>query len=545
MCVYGQKFEQYAVVEIVSTLRGWDCYYKDPDLSLKVSLHMQTSFERGILTVIRRARLLEPGDRVALAVSGGADSTALLRLFVSLQHDLGITLLVAHFDHTLRGAQSEADAQFVAALARDHSLPYIGEREDVAAVAARDRLNLEDAARRLRYGFFQRIVEQGYCTRVAVAHTADDQAETVMARLFRGTGPSGLAGIYPRLGAIVRPLLGIRRQALRGYLHGLGQPWREDFTNSDRTRQRVKIRRELLPLIETDFSPGIVAHLSELARLSREEQEFWKVLVHDRFRALVRADGGRFVVKIPELVAPLGVPKTDSSSLESKALTLRSLTERLIRRLYEAARGNCKDLSTGHVEQILRLATESVSGSRVKLPGGVCVERIFESLVFSATETVASSLAYQYEVRLPIDKEAAISVPELGTRFLLKVIDWPSRERDTNLENVLDADLLKGPLTLRNWQSGDAYRPRGHRQLKKLKQLFLTKRVPKSDRALWPLMECGGSIVWARGMPLSGDFCAGQGTRKGLQIEEGTLNGREPVARQKSEYTGFPFASKG
>ena len=154
----------------------------------------------------------------------------------------------AHFDHRLRGAESDADAEFVAGLAREHGLEYICEREDVAAAAALHRLNLEDAARRLRYAFFQRIVEQGRATRVAVAHTADDQAETVLARLFRGTGPSGFAGIHPVLGSIIRPLLGIRREDLREYLRAASaNPGARISPISDLSRQRAQIRAQLLP----------------------------------------------------------------------------------------------------------------------------------------------------------------------------------------------------------------------------------------------------------------------------------------------------------
>jgi tRNA(Ile)-lysidine synthase len=117
----------------------------------------------------------------------------------------------------------------------------------------------------------------------------------------------------------------------------------------------------------------------------------------------------------------------------------------------------------------------------------------------------------------------AISVPELGTRFLLKVIDWSSTERDTKREDTLDVELLKSTLTLRNWQPGDAYRPRGHRQVRKLKQLFLARRVPRGERAHWPVIECGGRIVWVRDMPPASDFCAGDRTRTGLRIEEDRL----------------------
>jgi tRNA(Ile)-lysidine synthase len=490
----------------------------------------KSPLEQQVLTSIRQSRMVAPGDRVAVAVSGGADSVALLRLLAGFRDTLGITLLVAHFNHALREADSEGDAQFVADLARDLRLECICEREDVAAAASRQHLNLEDAARRLRYAFFGRIVEQGLATRVAVAHTADDQAETMLARLFRGTGPAGLAGIYPVLGAIVRPLLAVRREDLREYLRRLGQPWREDLTNFDLSRQRAQIRAQLLPVLQLDFSPRIVDHLGDLARLSREEQHFWSALVEDRFGRLVREESGRFVVQVRDLISPLAsVVSGPAGPSGPSGAPFRALTERLVRRLYEGVRGNCRDLTAEHVDQVIRLASECTSGSRIELPGGVVAERIFGDLVFSKAtrearatrraETGSIPPAYNYVVSLPSEGMAAISVPELGARFLLKMIDWSSTERDTNLEDTLDADLLKSTLTLRNWQPGDAYRPRGHRQARKLKQLFLARRVPRDERARWPVIECGGRIVWSRGMPLADDFCAGDRTKTGLRIE--------------------------
>ena len=213
------------------------------------------SLENRVLETIRRGRMLVPGDRAGVAVSGGADSVALLRMLESLRDRLGITLIVVHFNHKLRESESDADARFVEALARTRGLECIGGCEDVAAAAAANKWNLEDAARRLRYAFFERMIAEGRATRVVVAHTADDQAETVLAHILRGTGPTGLAGIYPAVGSVVRPLLGERREDLREYLRQLGQDWREDSTNRDLSKQRARIREQLLPLLERDFSP--------------------------------------------------------------------------------------------------------------------------------------------------------------------------------------------------------------------------------------------------------------------------------------------------
>lgn len=186
------------------------------------------NFERHVLRSIRQSGLIVPGDRVAVAVSGGADSVALLRLLCAFRAALGITICVVHFDHRLRHRESQADAEFVARLSRDLGLELFLESADVRDAARRHKWNLEDAARRLRYAFFERLVHEGRVSSVAVAHSKDDQAETVLARLFRGCGPAGLASIHPRVGSVIRPLLEIRRAELRSYLRYLGQSWRED-----------------------------------------------------------------------------------------------------------------------------------------------------------------------------------------------------------------------------------------------------------------------------------------------------------------------------
>lgn len=491
---------------------------------------MKPKLERQLLNSIRRTGMILPGDRVGVGVSGGADSVPLFRLLEALRKDLGITLLILHFDHCLRGEESAADAQFVKSLARDHHVEFVCDRADVSAFAKKHRLNLEDAARRLRYAFFERVVAEGRVTRVAIAHTADDQAETVLARLLRGTGPSGLAGIHPTLGAVVRPLLDYRREHLRDYLRALGQSWREDTTNSDISRQRAQIRSQLLPVLERDFSVHIVQRLNDLARLSREERQFWDALVEDRFGSLVRKkSNGAIAITPRDLLSPLtlqhgAAPQTDTSA------PVKSLTERLIRRLYKGARGDYRNLTTKHVEQVIELAEQGTSGQRLDLPGGILVERTFDELIFSARATPGTprrssatnsvAPAYHYTVSVPSTGTASVSVPELGTRLLLKVIDWSSRQRDTIRDDALDADLLPRTLTLRNWRPGDAYRPRGRRQRHKLKELFLSRRVPRTQRSSWPVIEADGRIVWSRGMPPAADFCVREGTRSGILIDE-------------------------
>ncbi|MFZ0885964.1 MAG: tRNA lysidine(34) synthetase TilS [Candidatus Acidiferrales bacterium] len=521
---------------------------------------MRTPLEQSVLQAIQRDGMLAPGDRVGVAVSGGADSVALLRLLARLRDDRGITLAVAHFNHALRGAESDGDAEFVADLAQAHGLDLISAREDVAAEAARQSRNLEDMARQLRYAFFDRIVAEGRATRIAVAHTADDQAETVLAHVIRGTGLTGLGGIHPASGAVVRPLLATRREDLREYLRAIGQPWREDSTNSDISRTRARIREQLLPLLARDFSPAIVEHLDELSRFAREEEIFWEALVEDRFQALVRHEEESDALTIPAnaLLHPLELhtpPTQNANSAKcNDSQPLRVLTERLIRRLYEYVRGNRRELSAHHVEQVIHIARGAKSGRCLELPGGIIVQRNFQDLTFALARTpahasasaptqasapgpqpkpesvardngtTAATNAYEYVVHLPLAAATTVSIPELGKCFRLKLIDWPIAESDTIRDaDAIDADLLRPPLILRNWRPGDAYRPHGRRQEQKLRRMFVAGRVRRGDRNIWPVLESAGRVVWARGMPPADDYRARGSTRLGVVIEEQSL----------------------
>src|SRR2546430_2959831 len=192
--------------------------------------------------------MLRPGDRVGVAVSGGADSVALLLLLLELRAKLGVVLGVIHFNHNLRGKASDADEKFVARLAAKHGLEFHAASVEVAKKAKKERANIEDAARRARYDYFRSLAESGVCKRIAVAHTADDQAETVVAHLLRGTGLAGLGGIHPISGPSVRPLLGVRPDELRHFLPATKQTWRGSASNRDTKRMRARIRQKLLPL---------------------------------------------------------------------------------------------------------------------------------------------------------------------------------------------------------------------------------------------------------------------------------------------------------
>jgi len=493
----------------------------------------RTKLEQQILATNRRYEMLRPGDRVAVAVSGGADSVALLRLLQDLAAELGVVLRVAHFNHGLRGEESDADERFVADLARDATLTFLAEQADVAATARREGWNLEDAARRLRYQFFKNIVASGRATRIAVGHTADDQAETILGRLIRGTGISGLVGIYPVRGEIVRPLVDVRRNELRKFLKQRGQSWREDSSNRDTRRLRARLRCQILPKLEREFSGAVVGRLCELARLAGDEEIFWSALEKDRLRTLAMEAPEGLSIAVPDLLAPLELAHAAAAlpGVDVRHVS-RALTRRLIRRMLAQLHGDRFGFTAQHVEQVIYLAGESASGHRIELPAGITVERSFDRLVFSratgtlrgtgARGTAAHAAAYEYVVNLSERGSATIAVAELGRKFRLKVIDWPVLASDTErAAQALDADRLRGPLVLRNWHPGDAYRPLGRGRVQKLKTMFSNTRIAARERTCWPVLTCAGKLAWARGMPPAEEFAAGSGTRAGLVIEEG------------------------
>jgi tRNA(Ile)-lysidine synthase len=473
--------------------------------------------------------MLRPGDIAGIAVSGGADSVALLRLMSDLRSKLGIRITMVHFNHQLRGPESDADELFVRDLARQNNLDFIAGSEDVAVWAREHTCNLEDAARKCRYGFFSELICEGRITRICVGHTADDQAETVLAKIIRGTGPAGLGGVFPVAEFVIRPLIEIRRAELREYLLGESQTWREDSTNFDESRLRARIRARLLPQLEQDFQPAIVSHLNKLSELAREDDEFWGAVVEERFAALVQKQEGALSLPIDDLLRPMNL---DVMSCGNHS-PMMALTTRLIRRILQEIKGDRLGFNSRHVEDILHLATACGSGHQIDLPGGIVIERSFDDLLFSrksltrgqdSPRKAVERVEFHYALSLESLDGQDVVLPEIGTRIRLKVIDWPAMQRDTTYDAfIANWKLLRAPTVVRSWLPGDAFRPEGRKRNRKLKHLMREKRIAPRDRRGWPVLASAGEIVWARGFPVAQEFGADKDTRKVLAISEEPL----------------------
>ena len=468
------------------------------------------SLAESLNRALRKSASLAPGEHIGVAVSGGADSVALLHLLLEIREQAGIVLSVAHFNHKLRGKASEADEKFVKKLAAEHGLEFFVAHEDIAARAKRERGNLEEVARKARYAFFEALVREERVTKIAVAHTADDQAETVMAHILRGTGLAGLGGIHPQAGAVFRPLLSARREDLREYLRAKHQRWREDATNLDTKRMRARIRQKLMPLLRKSFQPAIVEHLCQLAELAREDEAHLDAQVAEWRQSLAQQSPNEVRVALVDLLAGAKALKT-----------------RLLRQIVQSVKPRGGQLSAIHVAAVLELAAQKDSGKALHLPGGVEVRRDRDSLRFRVTEIAAEKRQKKFTPRQyfhEIDLRSGLAqlplVP-LSCRLSFRVIDWPGEGRETiETGAVLDRDRLRLPLVVRNWRPGDAMRPLGHQKRHKLARLLNEKSVSRWEKESWPVLTSGGELAWVRGLPVSAELAAGVKTRRAVLITE-------------------------
>jgi tRNA(Ile)-lysidine synthase len=484
-----------------------------------------------LLKAMEQSRLLREGDRVGVAVSGGADSVALLLLLVELRKRLSLSLVVLHFNHQLRGRAALEDQKFVARLAENLKLPFLVGSADVRALAKGDKANVEDAARRARYSFFAQASGEQNLDKIAVAHTADDQAETVLAHILRGSGITGLGGIHPQVGKVVRPLLSVSRAELRSLLKSRRQNWREDATNRDVTKMRARIRKKLIPLLEKDFQPRVVEHLFALSAHAREDDALLERLAEKHLAECLENVPGGARVPIAALLAGNFEPRAarESSNAQSPQHhddASTAWSSRLIRRIVNKvksaqATARSGELTALHVAQVLELARQGETGSSRPLPGGIEVRRHSDALVFCPAEAKKTEAPnYQYEIDFLLDT-TLIQVPELGCAFRFTVIDWPPKRGETrDSGEVLNRDGIRFPLTLRNWRHGDLFRAKGHTKPRKLKRLFNEKRIDRWKRVGSPVLVSDGVLIWAHGLGSSAEFAVSDATQTGIVIAE-------------------------
>jgi len=477
-----------------------------------------------LLKTIRKQESICAGDRLAVAVSGGADSVALLCLLLELRAELGIVLSVAHVNHKLRGEESDEDERFVTQLAEQHGLELHVSAAPVrrnhrpgkgSEIGSGIGSGIEAAARELRHGFFRQLAREGRVTKIATAHTLDDQAETVLLRIFRGTGIRGLSGIHRRIvfeeqgrifGELIRPLLGFRRAALQEFLRERGQSWREDSSNRDIAFLRNRVRHRLLPVIAEEFGEGAIEHMGELAEIARAEEEQWSVA------------GGRWPAssefRVPSTQQPAAAETRQAASLAVGPLLALPLAAQ--RRLVRAwLKTNVPDLSISFrlIEEALELA-RGATEKKVELPAGWNLRR--RSFLLELEPVRGKATDYEYTLAVP----GAVEVPELGACIEARVMnagEVPENERG----QLLDLERMPKEVLIRNWRAGDRFWPGHTAAARKVKELLSDRHATGAQKKLWPVAVAEGcGLVWMRGFAVPADFRALSGAAKAIWIRE-------------------------
>ena len=405
--------------------------------------------------IVLPRELLPPGSRVLCAVSGGADSVCLLHLVRALGD---VECLCAHYDHGLRGKASGEDAAFVEELCRQWEIPFFMEKGDVSAHARATGQSLETAGRELRYAFLRRTTEECGADRIATAHNQNDNAETILFRMARGTGLRGLGGIPAERDGIVRPLLGVSREEIRAYLTARGIPWREDETNAGDAAARNRVRHHVLPALES-VHPGAAANIARMGSALREDEDFLTTLAAERLSAW----GGE---RLP-------------------AAELAALPRSLSRRVLRLWLG--EDLPRERYEAVLSLCGGGPS-ARTELPGGAWVRREYGALLKGAPE---NAVLPERELR-PGER---VALPEAGMTALCKIGSDPMEIQNSFNTFLFSCANICDKLTVACRRPGDRIRLEGRQGTRRLKELFINARIPREARERVPVIRCGERVL--------------------------------------------------
>jgi tRNA(Ile)-lysidine synthase len=447
--------------------------------------------------------MLPPGGRVVIALSGGPDSVALLHILRELETQGALVLAgAAHFNHGLRGEASDGDEAFCRDLTASLGVPLETGACDVRALALREKRSIEDAARRVRYEFLAEAAARLGADAVAIGHSRDDQAETFLLRLIRGAGTRGLGAIRPKAGLFVRPLIDISRDALRQYAADGGLTFRDDASNADVAVPRNRVRHELLPYLEREFSPGIVEVLAREAALARDDDDRLEAEAIDLAASVVLTDID------PATGRP--VPGTVRVEVQALGSLHPALASRVARRALQYGAGE-RFVGFEHVHRFLDFVRSGEPGGAISLPGqqGVHLGGIVR-LGPEPPRTARLSGAGENQFRIPLSIPGEVLLR--SQQLVLSVSEWSEGSEGSGGSGDLQAFVrgASGPLAVRSRKPGDRFQPPGlGGRSKKLQDYLVDRKVPRADRDVLPLVvDSDDRIVWVVGHGVAEGFRA-------------------------------------
>lgn len=423
--------------------------------------------------------LFERGSRIVAGVSGGADSVCLLELLCELREKWELALYVLHVHHGIRGTEADRDAHFVEELAAERGLPFRLVQVNVPEEAARRGMSEEETGRILRYHALEVYRQQVSADRIAVAHHQGDQAETVLFRLFRGSGPRGLSGIPPRRGAVIRPLLFADRARIEKYLQERGMGWCEDRTNRETVYTRNRIRHQILTLAEETINPEAGRHIAQAAEKLAEWASFIGRMGTQAYgRAVIRErDGLRLSTE--------GMQKEDPV-----------LQAEILRRVFEELVPGAKDIGRIHYDQVRRLLSGE-AGRRLDLPGGVRAERHYDSILFRLSRPDGN---LPLCVACGVPSQHIVEQGGVLWRFTFERRerpDLPEEIPQKDYTKLFDYDMIKSGLVIRNPGEGDYFVMDAAGRKKRLSRYYIDRKIPKSMRPGQLVVADGSHVLWA------------------------------------------------
>ena len=469
------------------------------------------AFLQDLEAYIEEHKLLHLRDRILVGFSGGPDSTALLQALSQLRPKYQLNLLAAHVNYGLRGADSDADEQFVKEFCFARNINVV-----VKKASLPQRGNLQSKARDLRYSWFNSLREPYRVQKIALGHNRGDQAETVLLRLIRGAATSGLKGILPRAGSVIHPLLPFSRERILAYLEDQGLSYRTDASNADTKYSRNRVRHELLPWVRDNMNPDIVDRLYETAQVFAETDEVLNQLILHRLQkhSVVLNDDHCMV------------------SLANVTSLPRVLRFYLYRALYAHLTGDEKDFYSAHFDRI-----ESILGAQgskyIDLPGDIVVVKQYDDLLFCRGDYIN-----------PVDPESSREITTLRNRLLFdnyrigmkKIKKLPSRHPFENRHVAyLDFDKVVFPLTLRHRQPGDSFIPFGMQHHKKLQDFLVDEKVPRFERDRIVVIEDAEKIVWVCGMRVDARVAVDKSTRSILMLRADRVRSSRPRSAERKK----------
>jgi tRNA(Ile)-lysidine synthase len=441
--------------------------------------------------------MISEGDCVIVAVSGGPDSVCLLHILHELKDELNIRLVVAHFDHGLRSAEDESETAFVRDLAQSLKVPF--ETAKGRLLSKRTRGSREEVARNARYAFLEKVRKKHKAQKIALGHNLNDQAETILMRLLRGSGPSGLTGIPPsRDGSIIRPLIEIERQEIENYLKAKKLASVTDSSNLKTDYMRNKIRLEIMPLLE-EQQPQLTRLLAQTAEILRDEDDY--------LEQTAEAWVGKNIEILPQNALSMPIPYFLKLPVASR--------RRVIRLAIKDVKKDLRRISWDHIEAIQRLAQAEKPQAALNLPGRLTVRRTYGHLILSASMK-RKPKPFHYR----LDEPGAYDLREIGRSISFEEI---KNRRDLRLRGskwtaLLDAETLRFPLTLRSFKAGDKFIPFGMKGHKKLKDFFVDLKLPLEQRYLTPILCWNDKPVWVCGFRIDDRFKVTSDTKRVMKV---------------------------